>query len=159
MALNTRQDILDRRSIFKVFNVGGYGTCYEINMALTFMKIGHCLPAPYVFVDPLGLGGDGGHLWRRAIEQFEELSKAHEVGAAAIPPLGPMWVVNCCHLVKSYPEALAVITSFLDDPVAYWKGAGISLEKVVSARDNLARAGVAIPPYIDRALELSDARG
>jgi len=24
-----------------------------------------------------------------------------------------MWVVNCCHLVKSYPEALAVIKSFL----------------------------------------------
>lgn len=159
IALNTRQDILDRRSLFKVFNIGGYGTCYEINMALTFMKIGHCLPAPYVFVDPMGLGGDGGHLWRKAIEQFQELSSAHTAGAAEIPPLGPMWVVNCCHLVKSYPEALAVIKSFLDDPAAYWNTAGIDIEKVLSARDNLARAGLVIPPYIDRALELAGIKG
>jgi predicted Rossmann-fold nucleotide-binding protein len=159
IALNTRQDILDRRSLFKVFNIGGYGTCYEINMALTFMKIGHCLPAPYVFVDPMGLGGEGGHLWRKAIEQFQELSSAHDVGSAEIPPLGPMWVVNCCHLVGSYPEALAVIKAFLDDPAAYWKQAGIDLAKVASARDNLARAGVVIPPYIDRALELAMLEG
>jgi hypothetical protein len=159
MALNTRQDILDRRSLFKVFNIGGYGTCYEINMALTFMKIGNCLPAPYVFVDPMGMGGGGGNLWRKAIEQFRELSSAHAVGAAQIPPLGPMWVVNCCHLVQSYPEALAVIQGFLDDPCAYWKEAGISLDKVMAARENLARAGVVIPPYIDRALEMSGAKG
>jgi len=159
IALNTRQDILDRRSLFKVFNIGGYGTCYEINMALTFMKIGHCLPAPYVFVDPLGLGGSGGHLWRKAIEQFQELSLAHGVGAAEIPPLGPMWVVNCCHMVSSYQEALAVIQEFLDDPAAYWRQAGIDLEKVASARDNLSRAGVVIPPYIERALELAIMKG
>jgi len=36
IALNTRQDILDRRSVFKVFkHSAAYGTCYEINMALT----------------------------------------------------------------------------------------------------------------------------
>ena len=152
IALNTRQDILDRRSIFKVFNIGGYGTCYEINMALTFMKIGHCLPAPYVFVDPIGLDGNGGHLWRQAIEQFKVLASAHTVNGVDIPSLGPMWVVNCCHLVRSYPEALAVITSFLDDPVAYWSRAGIDIAKVAAARDNLARAGAVIPPYIELAL-------
>jgi len=156
LALNTRQDILDRRSLFKVFNIGGYGTSYEINMALTFMKIGHCLPAPYVFVDPIGLGEGGGHLWRKVIEQFQEVSLAHTVGMAGgateIPPLGPQWIVNCCHLVRSYPEALAVITAFLDDPAAYWKNAGVTLDQVGTARDNLARAGVVIPPYIDEAL-------
>ena len=159
IALNTRQDILDRRSLFKVFNIGGYGTCYEINMALTFMKIGHCLPAPYVFVDPIGLGEQGGHLWRKAIEQFQELSSAHDVGPDAIAPLGPKWVVNCCHLVRSYQEALAVIQSFLDDPAAYWRAADIGLDKVVAARDNLSRAGVVIPPYIDRALEMAGGVG
>jgi hypothetical protein len=142
-----------------VFNIGGYGTCYEINMALTFMKIGHCLPAPYVFVDPIGLGEQGGHLWRKAIEQFQELSSAHDVGSNAIAPLGPKWVVNCCHLVRSYQEALAVIQSFLDDPAAYWRAADIGLDKVVAARDNLSRAGVVIPPYIDRALEMAGGVG
>jgi len=135
-----------------VFNIGGYGTSYEINMALTFMKIGHCLPAPYVFVDPVGLGKEGGHLWRKVIEQFQEISQAHAVGAAEIPPLGPKWVVNCCHLVRSYAEALKVITSFLDDPAAYWREAGVSLDKVAEARDNLAHAGVVAPPYIEAAL-------
>ena len=152
LALNTRQDILDRRSLFKVFNIGGYGTSYEINMALTFMKIGHCLPAPYVFVDPIGLGSGGEHLWRKVIEQFQEVSQAHTVRTVEIPPLGPKWVVDCCHLVRSYPEALGVITSFLDDPAAYWQKAGVTLDQAATARDNLARAGVVIPPYIERAL-------
>lgn len=152
IALNTRQDIMDRRSIFKVFNVGGYGTCYEINMALTFMKIGHCLPAPYVFVDPIGMGDGGEHIWTKAIEQFREVSTPRDTEGGKLPALGPMWVVNCCHLVRTYGEALDVITGFLDDPAEYWRRAGIDLEKVAQARDNLAHAGLVIPPYIDRAL-------
>ena len=152
IALNTRQDILDRRSLFKVFNIGGYGTFYEMNMALTFMKIGHCLPAPYVFVDPLGLGEGGGHLWTKAVEQFKVLAQVHDGGLASIPPLGPKWVVNCCHLVDSYSQALEVIRGFLDDPAAYWDRAGVDMKQVRQARDNLHAAGVVIPPYIDQAL-------
>ncbi|MFP4167649.1 MAG: Rossmann fold nucleotide-binding protein [Desulfonatronovibrionaceae bacterium] len=153
MALNTRQDILDRRSLFKIFNIGGFGTSYEINMALTFMKIGHCLPAPYIFVDPFGLGPGGKHLWRQSIEQFRTLTSPMSNGEIKMPPLGPAWVHRCCHLVSSYTEGLEIISRFIDSPMDYWQKADIHPEQVKRARESLRSAGVPIPPYIDKALE------
>ena len=152
LAMNTRQDILDRRSIFKVFNIGGFGTSYEINMALTFMKIGQCLPAPYIFVDPLGLGENGSGLWEKTMEQFSILTRAHEAGGVSIPPLGPKWVANCCHLAKNYLEGLDVIERFIADPAAYWRDREIPWRLVVTAHENMRKAGVVVPPYIDRAI-------
>ncbi|EFL50129.1 conserved hypothetical protein [Solidesulfovibrio fructosivorans JJ]] len=152
LAMNTRQDILDRRSVFKVFNLGGYGTSYEVNMALTFMKIGQCLPAPYIFVDPVGLGPGGEPFWRQTLNQFRTLSSDLSGGGHDLGPLGPRWIVNCCHEVTSYEQGYDVIAAFLDDPAAYWRQREIPLEKVRQARDNLHRAGMPIPPCIDEAL-------
>ncbi len=153
LALNTRQDILDRRSLFKVFNLGGFGTCYEINMALTFMKIGQCLPAPYIFIDPVGLGPGGEPFWRQTLMQFRILSDDLSGGGYELGALGPRWIVNCCHEVGSYAEGHAVMAAFLDDPGAYWREREIPQEKVRLARHNLRAAGMPIPPYIDEALE------
>ncbi|EHJ47295.1 hypothetical protein DFW101_1285 [Solidesulfovibrio carbinoliphilus subsp. oakridgensis] len=153
LAMNTRQDILDRRSLFKVFNLGGFGTSYEVNMALTFMKIGQCLPAPYIFVDPVGLGPDGAPFWHESLMQFRTLSGDLAGGGHDLGPLGPRWIVNLCHEVKSYEEGYAVIAGFLDDPAGYWRDRDIPLAKVRQARDNLRHAGMPIPPYIDEALE------
>jgi predicted Rossmann-fold nucleotide-binding protein len=152
LAMNTRQDILDRRSIFKVFNLGGFGTSYEVNMALTFMKIGQCLPAPYIFVDPLGLGPAGESFWRQSIMQFRTITSDLAGGGHVLGPLGPRWVANCCHEVGSYEEGFAVLSAFLDDPAAYWREHDIPFEKVRVARENMKKAGVPVPPYIDEAL-------
>ncbi len=152
LAMNTRQDILDRRSLFKVFNLGGFGTSYEVNMALTFMKIGQCLPAPYIFVDPVGLGPGGEPFWRQTIMQFRTLTSDLAGGGHVLGPLGPRWVADCCHEVGSYEEGFAVMEAFLDDPAAWWRERDIPLEKVRFARQNLGKAGVPIPPYIDAAL-------
>ncbi len=153
LAMNTRQDILDRRSIFKIFNVGGFGTSYEINMALTFMKINHCLPAPYVFVDPYGLGKDGGHLWESSMQQFEVITTRRHTSQLEMGPLGPAWVKSCCHLVQSYEEGQQVIAMFLDDPAAYWRRAGVSASVVRTARNNLVAAGIVMPPYVEEGLQ------
>jgi predicted Rossmann-fold nucleotide-binding protein len=152
LAMNTRQDILDRRSLFKVFSLGGFGTSYEVNMALTFMKIGHCLPAPYIFVDPLGLGPDGGRFWDQSLGQFRTLASDLSGGGHDLGPLGPAWIVACCHEAGSYEEGGAIIEAFIDDPARYWRERGIPLDKVRQARDNLIKAGVPIPVYIDEAL-------
>ena len=152
LAMNTRQDILDRRSVFKIFNLGGFGTSYEVNMALTFMKIGQCLPAPYIFVDPVGLGPGGEHFWHKTLDQFRTLSGDLSGGGHDLGPLGPRWIVNCCHEVTSYDAGYDVMAAFLDDPAAYWREHEIPLEKVRQARENLHAAGLMIPPYIDEAL-------
>ncbi|MBF0481541.1 MAG: Rossmann fold nucleotide-binding protein [Desulfovibrionaceae bacterium] len=153
LAMNTRQDILDRRSVFKVFNIGGFGTSYEINMALTFMKIGQCLPAPYIFVDPLGLGDNGNGLWAKTLEQFVMLTRVNQAKGVTVPPLGPKWVLNCCHLAGSYLEGLDVIERFIAGPADYWREREIPRSQVLTAHDNMRKAGVVVPPYIDRAIE------
>jgi predicted Rossmann-fold nucleotide-binding protein len=153
LAMNTRQDILDRRSLFKIFNLGGFGTSYEVNMALTFLKIGQCLPAPYIFIDPVGLGPNGEPFWRQTIQQFHTLSSDLAGGGHTLGPLGPRWVVNCCHEVGTYEEGYAIMAAFVDDPAAYWRERGIAQSRVRFARDNLKKAGVAIAPYIEEALE------
>ena len=68
-------------------------------------------------------------------------------------PLGPRWVANCCHEVRAYEEGYAVMAAFVDDPAAYWREHGIAFDRVRFARDNLKKAGVPIPPYIEEALE------
>jgi len=148
LALNTRQDILDRRSIFKIFNIGGYGTNYEINMALTFMKIGQCLPAPYVFIDPFGVGEDGGHIWDLAIRQFQTLTQPKTAAGAPLGAMAPRWVVNCCHMVGSYAEGLQIIERFIQDPIGYWQSKEVPLASVVEAVRHLEQAHVPIPTYI-----------
>lgn len=153
LAMNTRQDILDRRSIFKIFNVGGFGTSYEINMALTFLKIGHCLPAPYIFVDPLGLGENGEHLWRATMRQMGAFAAPHQPEGTHVAPLGPAWIARCCKAVESYDQGLAVIKAFIQDPSAFWDQAGVPRQAAAQARDNLRAAGIVIPPYIDDALD------
>ncbi len=152
LAMNTRQDILDRRSIFKIFNIGGFGTSYEINMALTFLKIGHCLPAPYIFVDPLGLGENGEHLWRSTMRQMGAFAAPHQPEGLSVAPLGPAWIARCCKAVETYDQGLAIIKAFVEDPAAFWNKAGVPAGAAARARDNLRAAGIVIPPYIDAAL-------
>ncbi len=152
LAMNTRQDILDRRSIFKIFNVGGFGTSYEINMALTFLKIGHCLPAPYILVDPLGLGENGEHLWRSTMRQMGAIAAPHQPEGMTVEPLGPAWIARCCKAVETYDQGLAIIKAFVEDPAAFWDKAGVPRATAARARDNLRAAGIVIPPYIDAAL-------
>ncbi len=152
LALNTRQDILDRRSLFKIFTLGGFGTSYEINMALTFLKIGHCLPAPYLFFDPLGAGEDSGNLWAHALKQFSIIACQAENACPDTPPLGPAWIARCCHPVQTWQNCLEIITGFMDNPAAYWQEVGIPIESVREARDSLILAGTPIPPYVEAAL-------
>ena len=135
--------------------MGGFGTSYEINMALTFLKIGHCLPAPYIFVDPLGLGENGEHLWRSTMRQMGAIAAPHQPEGLTVEPLGPAWIARCCKAVESYDQGLAIIRDFIADPAAFWDKAGVPREIAARARDNLRRAGVVIPPYIDDALDPS----
>jgi len=123
-----------------------------MNMALTFMKIGHCLPAPYIFVDPFGLGQGGTHLWTQAVEQFRTISSPLSAQGQDLPPLGPAWIPRCCHLVRSYAEGLAIIQGFMDDPCAYWQQVGVGAAIVHRARQNLEALRMTVPPYIAEAV-------
>lgn len=150
-ARHMRQNILDRTSLFKVYNIGGMGTFEELLIAVTNLKLFESLPAPHIFVDPFGLGENGSHLWQSTLEQLQTASSMKTIGSHNVR-LAPAWVPNFCHVVHDYHEVLEIIAGFVHDPVAYWLKAGIPEQDLLQAWDNAIRSKVIIPPYLQQAI-------
>lgn len=150
-ARHMRQNILDRTSLFKIYNIGGMGTFEELLIAITNLKLFESLPAPHIFVDPFGLGENGTHLWQSTLAQLKTASSQKIIGSHTVR-LAPVWVPNFCHVVKDYDGVLAIIADFARDPAAYWEKAGIPDSDLLLAFDNAIRAGVIIPPYMQAAV-------
>lgn len=156
-ARHMRQNILDRTSLFKIYNIGGMGTFEELLIAVTNLKLFESLPAPHIFVDPFGLGENGAHLWQSTLEQLQTVSMTKEIGGHSVR-LAPAWVPNFCHVAADYNAVFAIIAGFVHDPVSYWQKAGISDQDLLQAWDNAVRSKVIIPPYLQRAILVVRAR-
>jgi predicted Rossmann-fold nucleotide-binding protein len=151
-ARHMRQNILDRTSLFKIYNIGGMGTFEELLIAITNLKLFESLPAPHIFVDPFGLGENGAHLWQSTLDQLKTASSLKTIGSHIVR-LAPAWVPNFCHVVRDYEAVLAIIADFARDPATYWEKAGIPDHDLLHACDNAVRAGVIIPPYLQDAMQ------
>ena len=151
-ARHMRQNILDRTSLFKIYNIGGMGTLEEVLIAITNLKLFESLPAPHIFVDPFNLGENSTHLWESTLEQLRSASSLKTIGSHSVR-LAPAWVPNFCHLVRDYDAVLEIITDFVRDPDAYWEKTGIPDQDLLLACDNAVRAEVIIPPYLQRAIK------
>ncbi len=150
-ARHMRQNILDRTSLFKIYNIGGMGTFEEMLIAVTNLKLFESLPAPHIFVDPFGLGENGEHLWKSTLEQLQTVSSTKKIGSHSVR-LAPAWVPNFCHVVPDYKAVFDIIAGFVHDPVSYWQKAGIPDQDLFQAWDNAVRSKVIIPPYLQRAI-------
>lgn len=77
-ARHLRQNILDRTSLCKIYNIVGMGTLEELLIAIANLKLFETSPAPHIFVDPFGFGEGGGHLWEPVINQFRTSGESQE---------------------------------------------------------------------------------
>lgn len=152
-ARHMRQNILDRTSLFKIYNIGGMGTFEEMLIAVTNLKLFESMPAPHIFVDPFGLGENGTHLWQSTLEQLQTASSVKSIGGHKVR-LAPAWVPNFCHVVHDYQGVFAIIAEFVRDPATYWRKAGIPEQDLLQAWDNAVRSGVIIPPYLRQAIQI-----
>ena len=150
-ARHMRQNILDRTSLFKIYNIGGMGTFEELLIAVTNLKLFESLPAPHIFVDPFGLGENGTHLWQSTLDQLKTAASMKTIDNHSVR-LAPAWVPNFCHVARDYTEVLAIITGFVHDPEAYWQQAGISDPDLLLAWNNAVCSKVIIPPYLQQAI-------
>lgn len=156
-ARHMRQNILDRTSLFKIYNIGGMGTFEELLIAVTNLKLFESLPAPHIFVDPFGLGENGAHLWQSTLEQLQTVSMTKKIGSYSVR-LAPAWVPSFCHVVPDYKAVLEIIAGFVHDPVSYWQKAGIPDQDLLQAWGNAVRSKVIIPPYLQQAILVVRAR-
>lgn len=150
-ARHLRQNLLDRISLCKIYNIGGIGTLEELLIAITNLKLFENLPAPHIFVDPFGFGEGGTHLWESVIEQFKTVADVKQVGSHPVR-LAPVWVPRFCHVVRTYEESLAIIKDFVEDPLAYWRSTEIPDHELRTAYQNARRAKITIPFYIEEAM-------
>lgn len=150
-ARHMRQNLLDRTSLFKIYNIGGMGTFEELLIAITNLKLFECLPAPHIFVDPFGLGKNGAHLWQQTLDQLQTAASEKRIGSHLVR-LAPAWIPNFCHIVRNYDEVLRIIAAFVEDPLQYWHQTGIPEEDLLLALANATRSGVVVPPYIQSAM-------
>jgi predicted Rossmann-fold nucleotide-binding protein len=151
-ARHMRQNLLDRTSLFKIYNIGGMGTLEELLIAITNLKLFESLPAPHIFVDPFGLGDNSSHIWQATLMQLKTAACLKTIGNCNVR-FAPTWVPNFCHAVKDYDAVLTIIAGFIRDPVAYWEKTGIQDRDLLQACDNAMRAGVVIPPYLQKAIQ------
>jgi len=150
-ARHMRQNILDRTSLFKIYNIGGMGTFEELLIAVTNLKLFESLPAPHIFVDPFGLGENGTHLWQSTLNQLKTASSMKTIGTHSVR-LAPAWVPNFCHVVHNYDEVFEIIAGFVHDPLTYWQKTGIPRQDLLQAWENALCSRVIIPPYLQKAI-------
>lgn len=134
-----RADLLDKICSFADLNIGGNGTDEERAIRATSTKLGEYLPLPIIYIDVCD-GND--HLWEHSRLQQEEFSstKTRSIKGDPLPtnqyPLAKKWLPNIQHYVKSYEEALKVISEFNNDPLQYWENAGVSKDEIKIALQN-----------------------
>lgn len=169
-----RQKLMDHLGLFKIFNLGGYGTLEEAAITICSTKLLENMPTPIVFVDETmakrGPGRDAPefneNLWQPIIAQATMISdttafrfKGRPEIDVAGKPLGQSWVNNILHCAPSYRQAGQILAAFISDPQAYWRKAGISGAEIAFAWKTYLRRmdsyGLKPPDFLVRAMNKS----
>ena len=166
-----RQKLMDHIGLFKVFNIGGFGTLEEAMITICSTKLLENMPTPLLFVDESATkrvaGGKGPvkqHLWADIEQQarmISEVQTLHFPGGAdvdlTVHPLGQGWVKNIIHCVTSYDDAADLIEAFVADPAGYWRKAGLSPREIQIAWSNYASRmtdyGYTTPAFLQAAMK------
>lgn len=161
-----RQKIMNDRSTFNLFNIGGSGTLEEIAVTICSQKVLKNLPAPLLFVDTQGLGRDGAHLWSELEFMIQTMCEQKRVNSDENGPVDVQllqsYVQKFIHVVQTYDEAADVIERFADDPVTYYLETGIPHADLVraygEAAHNAVETGFPIPEWLSPDRVLNDQR-
>ncbi len=166
-----RQKLLDHWGNISVFNVGGFGTNEELAITMCSSKLYEYIPFPIILVD----SSEGEHIWKHADIQAQIISTTQELvykkkdGSLdhidiSNAPLGTKWLGNMVCCVDSYKEAADILARFRDDPVAFWKKAGITAQEITFAWEGQlklqSKYSQNIPVFITEAVaKMTDGEG
>lgn len=165
-----RQKLMDHLGLFKIFNIGGYGTLEEATITICSSKLLENIPAPILFVDEGSRHAVDGtcrnvNMWRHLHDQTRTIPSIRGINYIngrsvnfASSSLGQPWVANLIHCVSSYDEAAKILVNFISAPVAYWESARIPEKELRQCWSNYSRRvesyGFRIPEFLKRAIEI-----
>lgn len=142
-----RQHLLEAYSTVPVYTEGGIGTVVELDAALVVRKLLLSLPTPIIVVNPDGLYND-------SLAQVRKLSRQ----GIAKKDSPRRWMENTLREVDDFENgAVAVLKEFHDDPVAFWRKAGIPQKHIAQAHEahskSLEKFGMRLPQFMQAAVK------
>ncbi len=113
-----RQDHIQKLSNIPIVNTGGYGSCEELFITITSLKLHESPLAPVILLDP-------DNLWENARKQIREI---------ALKKYGPAFTPRLVKSCASAREAVIELVGFLQDPDQWYQKNNIPMEDVQQAR-------------------------
>jgi predicted Rossmann-fold nucleotide-binding protein len=151
---NARQELMARTGACPIVGPGAQGSEFEGSLERTQAKIGKSQLPPITYIDPIGLGENGRHLWQPVMElEHQYTQETHVPGGIPVQLTRSPYVANLTTLHTSYLEAyISRIRPYMEDPIRFWKNSGVPDDMVHTAMQRVVRdsdyTGLPIPVYL-----------
>lgn len=134
----TRQAHLSRMISMPWVSVGAEGSGFEEALQRADLKIALGAFCPISYIDPVGLGADGEHMWKQPIVDMQRaFTTAHEQGDAMFTLSRSPYVASLLHFVTSYADAYEKAKPFFEDPVKFLRGRGVPDNSITLAIESM----------------------
>jgi predicted Rossmann-fold nucleotide-binding protein len=156
-AILTRQDGIERKSLFAVFADGAIGSVWELWNCLLARKL------LFQFCTPIYILNETGN-YKKSIEQLEALDEQHEVvvdgqvgnfGARKDAPR--KWLRNMVVIAESEDEIIADMMDFMENMADRLEAAGVPYKHALQAFDTKKKIfeeeGQCMPDWVTRGME------
>jgi predicted Rossmann-fold nucleotide-binding protein len=156
---NARQELMARTGACPIVGPGAQGSEFEGSLERTQAKIGKNQLPPITYIDPVGLGNGGRHLWQPVMDLEEQYTQVTDVpGGIPMQLTRSPYVANLTTLHGSYLDAYKTrIQPYMDNPLGFWKKSGVPDEMVRTAMQRVVRdsayTGLPVPIYLRPVLE------
>ena len=133
-----RQGLIARMVSMALVDIGAEGTDFEQSIHRVLLKIALGSMCPISYVDPVGLGPNGQHMYRDPIMQLQKTySTLHDGLEEPFTLSRSPYVGNLLRFPKQYPKAVQRLEPFFDDPVKYLKQRGVPQQTIELAIDSI----------------------
>lgn len=159
---SARQALMARIGTCPFIGPGAQGSEFEGALERCHAKIGNSNLAPIIYIDPIGLGENGKHMWQPVMELERQFAAVHRLDEdTELQLTRSPYVGHMTHAVDSYAAAYeSVLRPFLEDPQDHWDQWGVPTPIVFNAMQRASRdhayTGLPIPLHLLPVMERLD---
>lgn len=162
---SARQELMARTGSCPMIGPGAQGSEFEGSLERTCAKIAKSPLPPIVYIDPVGLGRGGGHLWQPVMELEEQFTQSTQIpGGTPVQLTRSPFVAKLTSLHKTYTDAYEKqLRPYMRDPLKFWSERDVPLDMIQSAMARVMRdseyTGLPVPTYLEPVLSKLNIRG
>jgi predicted Rossmann-fold nucleotide-binding protein len=156
---NARQELMARTGALPIVGPGAQGSEFEGSLERTQAKIGKSQMPPIAYIDPIGLGEFGRHLWEPVTVLEKQYSQVTDVpGGLPVQLTRSPYVAKLTTMHRSYLDAYeSRIRPYMDDPLRFWEQCDVPETMIRTAMQRVSRdaqyTGLPVPVYLRPVLD------